>query len=1059
MEIQKVKVLRGPNQWASFPVLEAWVDLGALEDSPSHTIPGFNDRLMQWLPSMIEHRCSIGERGGFFQRLRTGTWMGHVLEHVTLELQSLAGTTVGFGRARETATRGVYRVVIEYREEAFAIECLHAAHRLIMAAISGEAFEVGCEIKRLRKVLLDVQLGPSTRSIVEAAAARGIPSRRLTEGSLVRLGLGARQRRIIAAETDRTGAIAESIAQDKELTRSLLADAGIPVPEGRPVVDAADAWTVAEEIGVPVVVKPRYGNQGRGVSVNLSAREDVEKAWHVAREQDSSVVVERFVTGGDYRLLVVGGAVVAAARRRPPSVVGDGCQSIRQLVDRVNEDPRRCGDHAGALSPVIIDEVALGVLSDQGLTPQSVPEQGRCVLLRQNANLSTGGTAEDVTDSVHPDVAARAVEAARIIGLDVAGIDVVTADISQPLESQRGVVIEVNAGPGLRMHLEPTVGTPRNVGAAIVDTLFAPNDDGRIPVAAVTGTNGKTTVVRLLSHLATTGGATVGTTCTEGIWIGGRQIDAGDCSGPASARRVLANPSVTTAVLETARGGILREGCGFDSCDVAVVTNIASGDHLGLGEIDTPERLAWVKGAIVAAVRQKGSAVLNAADPLVVDMKKWCKGQVVYFSLDPANPVVVEHLAQGGLAATVREGWIVLCDGPRETRLASLDRVPLVHRGLVPFQVENVLAGAAAAWCLGVPLELVRLGLESFSGGSSGSPGRFNLLDLEGTSIVVDYGHNVPSLEQICGAIRRLPHARRTAVYSAAGDRRDEDLIKQGRLLGATFQRVVIYEDAYIRGRQPGDITRLISEGINQVAAEAGQAGADLGSPTVIEAGGNWAESAARVLDAVQPGELVLLQPDTVEQTMPWLAERYGSRLRETNFDEMMGLTSLQEQGRTPAAGEPVEVRSGSLGRTVCAARDLAAGETILKAWGPQLPCRTRHSMQVDVDTHILPDGVIVFVKHSCEPNCGALIRSGVREIEMRALRPIAAGEELSLDYETFEHEIGDAAGSCPCGAARCRGRVAGYKHLAADVRARYGEFIAEYLRLRDTGATVPVGA
>ncbi|NDC63243.1 MAG: cyanophycin synthetase, partial [Planctomycetia bacterium] len=847
MEIQKVKVLRGPNQWASFPVLEAWVDLGPLEESPSHTIPGFNDRLMLWLPSMIEHRCSIGERGGFFQRLRTGTWMGHVLEHVTLELQTLAGTPVGFGRAREAATRGVYRVVIEYREEAFAIECLHAAHRLIMAAIGGEAFDVACEIRRLRKKLLEVQLGPSTRSIVEAAAARGIPARRLTEGSLVRLGLGARQRRIIAAETDQTGAIAESIAQDKELTRTLLAEAGIPVPEGRPVADAADAWAVAEEIGAPVVVKPRYGNQGRGVSVNLSTREEVEKAWQVAREQDSSVVVERYVTGADYRLLVVGGTVVAAARRRPPSVVGDGRLSIRQLVDRINEDPRRCGDHAGALSPVVIDEVAQAVLADQNLSAESVPAEGRSVLLRHNANLSTGGTAEDVTDGVHPDVAARAVEAARIIGLDVAGIDVVTADITQSLESQRGVVIEVNAGPGLRMHLEPTVGTPRDVGAAIVDTLFAPGDDGRIPVAAVTGTNGKTTVVRLLSHLAAAGGATVGTTCTEGVWIGGRQIDAGDCSGPASARRVLANPSVNTAVLETARGGILREGCGFDSCDVAVVTNIGAGDHLGLGEVETPEQLAWVKGAIVAAVRQKGSAVLNAADPLVVDMKRWCKGQVVYFSLDPANPLVVEHLGKGGLAATVRDGWIVLCDGPRETRLASLDRVPLVHRGLVPFQVENVLAAAAAAWCLGVPLELVRLGLESFSSGTSGSPGRFNLLDLEGGSIVVDYGHNIPSLEQICGVIRRLPHQRRTAVYSAAGDRRDEDLVAQGRLLAATFDRVVIYEDAYVRGRQPGEITRLISDGIRQASAADGGTSGDRRAPTVIESGGTWSDSAGRV--------------------------------------------------------------------------------------------------------------------------------------------------------------------------------------------------------------------
>ena len=879
MEITSVKVLRGPNQWASFPCLEAKVDLGRFEDFPSDTLPGFNDRLKRWLPTMIEHRCSVGERGGFFQRLDRGTWLGHVLEHVTLEMQSLAGSTVGFGRAREAGPRGVYYVVVEYHEESFAIECLHAAHRLIMAAVDGTEFDVAGEVRRLRGALLDEQLGPSTRSIASAARARGIPVRRLNEGSLVRLGTGAKQRRILAAETDATGAVAESIAQDKELTRRLLAEAGVPVPEGRPVTDAADAWAAAEDIGLPVVVKPRCGNKGRGVSVNLACRDDVERAWRLAREEEASVVVEKFAPGFDHRVLVVGSRMVAAARRLPPTVVGDGVADVRELVARVNADPRRCADHAGVLSPVILDDVALAVLAEQGLAPESVPAPGRGVLLRKSANLSTGGTAEDVTDLVHPEVAARAVEAARVVGLDIAGIDIVAEDIGRPLEAQGGVVVEVNAAPGLRMHLEPSAGTPRDVGAAIVDTLFAPGDDGRIPVAAVTGTNGKTTVVRLLSHLAAAGGATVGTTCTEGVWIGQRQIDAGDCSGPKSARRVLANPAVTTAVLEAARGGILREGCGFDHCDVAVVTNIAGGDHLGLDGIDTPERIAWVKGAIVAAVRKSGAAVLNAADPLVVEMKKWCKGQVVYFSLDPATPLIVDHLAQGGLAATVREGWIVLCDGPRETRLAHLDKVPLVHKGMVPFQVENALAAAAAAWRLGVPLELVRIGLESFPANAEGSPGRFNLLDLEGVSIVVDYGHNVSSLEQICAALRKLPHARRAAVYSAAGDRRDDDLVAQGRILAAEFDRVVVYEDAYVRGRQPGDITRLIAEGVRSVAVAT--------RPVAIEAGGTWAQAATLVLDSARPGDLVLIQADVAEEAMPWLVERYGSRLRETTVTEM----------------------------------------------------------------------------------------------------------------------------------------------------------------------------
>lgn len=898
MKICSLKVLRGPNQWASFPVLEAVVDLGHFEDFPSNTLPGFNDRLMDRLPTMIEHRCSIGERGGFFERLRTGTWLGHVLEHVTLELQTLAGTPVGYGRARETATRGVYWVVIEYKEEAFAVECLHAAHRFIQAAIDDTPFDVTAEVARLRMLLLDVQLGPSTRSIVSAALARGIPARRLNEGSLVRLGQGAKQRRIIAAETDSTSAVAESIAQDKELTRTLLEEGGVPVAEGRPVADAADAWAAAQEIGAAVVVKPRDGNQGRGVSVNVTTREEIERAWHIARAESSAIVVERFVPGADYRILVVGGRMVAAAHRRPPMVTGDGISTVRRLVDLVNEDPRRCGDHVCSLSPIQIDAVALAVLAEQGLDPQSVPECEQVVFLRNNANLSTGGTAEDVTDIVHPDVAARAVDAARIVGLDIAGIDIVADDIAVPLEDQQGAIIEVNACPGLRMHLEPTAGSPRDVGAAIVDTLFPQGDDGRIPVAAVTGTNGKTTVVRLLSHLAATGGATVGTTCTEGVFIGNRTIDTGDCSGPRSARRVLANPSVTTAVLETARGGILREGCGFDFCDVAVVTNVGAGDHLGIDGIDTPERLAWVKGAIVAAVRPgRGTAVLNAADPLVVDMKKWCKGQVVYFALDPQHPVVVEHLARGGLAATVREGWIVLCDGPRETRLAHLDRVPLVHGGMASFQVENVLAAAAAAWRLGVPLELVRMGLESFASGAAGSPGRFNLLETNGATVVIDYGHNLGALEQMCRVVEQLPGSRRIAVYSAAGDRRDEDLLAQGRLLGATFDRVLFYEDAYVRGRQPGEITRVLSQGI--AAASPGRA-------HEVASGGTWLETTTKVIETLVAGDVLLLQADSIEQTMAWLASQQAGRLRETSVVDLLGPAPAPDQ---PAPGR----RSDSL--------------------------------------------------------------------------------------------------------------------------------------------------
>ena len=500
MEFRKVLALRGPNIWTNAPVLEAWVDLKEL-DRPSTDFPGFNDRLMSWLPSMIEHRCSIGERGGFFQRLRDGTYPGHILEHVTLELQSLVGREVGFGRARETSEAGVYRVVVKYHEERLARECLNTGRALVLAAIHDRPFDLKAELDRLRDFAQDACLGPSTGAIVDAATARGIPAWRMNTDSMVQLGYGVKQRRIQAAETDRTGAIAEEIAQDKELTRTLLKAVGVPVPEGLPVSDADDAWAVACDIGVPVVIKPRDGNQGRGVATNLTTREQILAAYQAALAESKQVIVEKFAPGHDYRVLVVGSKVVAAARREPAQVFGDGIHTILQLVDLANLDPRRGEHHATVLSKIKLDAVALGVLADQGYTSDSVPPAGTSVLIRRNGNLSTGGTAIDVTERVHPQVAARAIDAARVIGLDIAGVDIVATDISVPLEEQSGVVVEVNAAPGLRMHLQPSVGISRPVGEAIVGTLFPDGDDGRIPIAAVTGTNGKTTTTRFIAHI------------------------------------------------------------------------------------------------------------------------------------------------------------------------------------------------------------------------------------------------------------------------------------------------------------------------------------------------------------------------------------------------------------------------------------------------------------------------------------------------------------------------------------------------------------------------------
>ena len=862
MKFRKVLALRGPNLWANSPVLEAWVDLEELKDSPSNELPGFNERLMAWLPSMIEHRCSIGERGGFFERLRRGTWQGHILEHVTLELQSLAGTHAGFGRARKTSEEGVYKVAVKYQDEKLARECLDTARRLLHAAVHDEPFDSIAEIERLQKFAQSVCMGPSTRSIVAAAKKRGIPSRRLNDANLVQLGYGANQRRIRAAETDATGAISQDIAQDKDLTRRLLLEAGVPVADGRPVTSAEDAWKAAESLGLPVVVKPRDGNQGRGVATNLTTREQVAAAYETARHagRRGGVVVETFAHGADYRLLVVGGRMIAAARREPAQVKGDGVHTISELVDRVNTDPRRGDSHALALSRIRLDAIALNVLAEQGLDATSIPEASRVVLIRRNANLSTGGTAVDVTDDVHPEVAARAIEAAAVAGLDIAGIDVVARHIGRPLEEQEGIVVEVNAAPGLRMHLSPSVGKSRPVGEAIIDMMFPQGESGRIPVIAVTGVNGKTTVTRFIAHIVRGGGGCVGMACSDGVYVDERRIKAGDCSGPRSGRALLSNPRVETAVLETARGGILREGLGFDRCDVAVVTNIGEGDHLGLSDIHTPKKLAQVKRAIVDVVLPTGFAVLNAADPLVASMAEYCKGSVLFFARDGGHPVIVEHRAAGGQAVFIRDNAIMLGTGSKEMTILSLDRVPLTHGGRIGFQVENTLAAVAAAWGAGVPVELIRKRAESFASSMALVPGRFNVLRHRGATVIVDYGHNPSALQAVIDAVGNIPHTSRSIVYSTAGDRRDCDLIRQGELLGAHFDRVMLYESIYTRGRSRGEILSFFRQGLAS-ALRATEIREAYDSQTAVETAMDW----------IRPGELLVIQADVVEKTMDYL--------------------------------------------------------------------------------------------------------------------------------------------------------------------------------------------
>ena len=867
MEFRKILTLRGPNIWAKFPVLEAWVDLGALKDSPSNELPGFNDRLMAWLPSMIEHRCSIGERGGFFERLRRGTYQAHILEHVTLELQTLAGADVGFGRARETSEDGVYKVAIEYEYEEFGKASLHTGRELCLAAVYDRPFDIAAEVQKLRALHQSVRYGPSTGSIVEAATKRGIPTRRLNNDSLVMLGQGARQKRINTAETSNTSAIAEAIAQDKELTRALLQQVSIPVPDGRPVVSADDAWAAAQEIDAPVVVKPRYGNHGHGVTTNLMTREQVVAAYEHASDGGYSVVLERFAPGDDYRLLVVGGKLVAAARREPARVIGDGESTVAELVDEVNRDPRRSNDHSTVLSKIVLDPIALATLAEQGYHLDSVPAAGVAVVVRRNANLSTGGTATDVTDRVHPDIAERAVDAARVVGLDIAGIDVIVRDITRPLEEQGGVIVEVNAGPGLRMHLEPSAGTPRPVGEAIVDSMFPAGENGRIPVVAISGVNGKTTVTRLIARMFERTGKVVGMTCTDGIHVGRRRIESGDCSGPQSARSILFNPKVEAAVLETARGGILREGLGFDLCDVAVMTNIGEGDHLGLNEVGSVERLAWVKSTVVYAVAPWGTAVLKADDPLVADMAQYCPGSVTFFARSGDDPVLAAHRAKGGKAVFARDGVVVLAEGDRETPLIALARVALTHHGRVGFQVENVLAATAAAWALGLPMQAVCDALLTFTSDVDTTPGRFNVLHNGGATVVIDYGHNPSALLALGEAMAHFPHERRKIIFTVAGDRRDEDIVRQGQIVGDLFDEILLYEEGCRRGRPDGEVTAFIRQGLALATRFS----------SVYETRGELAV-AEYALKNLSPGDLLVIQADYIDRTIAFVQRFFEAR-------------------------------------------------------------------------------------------------------------------------------------------------------------------------------------
>lgn len=853
MEVNRIRALRGPNLWSRHTSIEAIVQCASNELSIDR-IPKFEARLRARFPQIGAIR-PIGFVGD--------VPLAQALQFAALRLQAQAGCPVTFSRTATTREAGLFRVVFEYTEEAVGRLALELAERLCRSALSDESFDIEAALQSLRTLDEDIRMGPSTGSIADAARERNIPIRRLTDGSLVQFGWGSRSRRIQAAEIDATSAIAESIAQDKELTKKLLAAAGVPVPEGRVVRNENEAWLAMQDLACPVVVKPRDGNQGKGVTVNIVSQDHLEIAFRAAQQFSSTVLVETFIPGHDHRLLVVGDRLIAAARRDPPHVIGDGLHSIRELVDEINRDPRRGDGHATSLTKIRLDEIAFARLRVQGYDADSVPPKGARVVLRNNANLSTGGSATDVTDDVHPDLAARAVEAAQMVGLEIAGVDVVCETVQRSLEDQGGAIVEVNAAPGLRMHISPSYGKGREVGEAIVQLLFGDSDHARIPVVAVTGTNGKTTTVRLIAHLLAQSGRRVGMTNTDGIYINGVQTDSGDCAGPRSARNVLMHPEVDAAVFETARGGILREGLGFDRCDVAVVTNVGRGDHLGMNHIDSIEDLALLKGVIVSNVATTGFAVLNAADPLVVAMQPSCPGGTIFFARDSTLAAMKRHAAMGLRTIRLEGDDIVAQQGSRVVHRFALARIALTAGGSIGFQIDNAMAAIAAAWGLGIDWETVARGLETFDSTAQTVPGRFNRFNHHGATVIADYGHNPDAILALAQAVEAMPGKRRSIVISAAGDRRDQDIREQGEIAGRFFDEVILYQDAAQRGRADGEVIALLREGLSG-ATRVRRIDEVRGEFLAIDA----------ALERLEPGDVCLILIDQVEAALAHLAQR-----------------------------------------------------------------------------------------------------------------------------------------------------------------------------------------
>ena len=817
MKILKIQALRGPNIWSirRTKLIQMRLDLEELEQRPTDKIEGFRERLEELLPTLIEHRCSEGCHGGFFQRVDRGTWMGHVIEHIALEIQTLAGMDVGFGRTRETKTPGIYNVVFNYLEEKVGVYSAKAAVRIAEALISGEVYDLAEDIQNMKEIREDVRLGPSTGSIVDEAVSRDIPFLRLGRNSLIQLGAGVNQMRFQATITCKTSNIAVDIACNKEQTKKMLDEASIPVAKGDICYDTEDLEETIADIGYPIVIKPLDGNHGKGASINVTNWDDAVKGLKHAKEYSRRVIVEKFITGFDFRILVINNEVIAAAQRVPAHVIGNGKNTIQELIDITNEDPRRGYGHENVLTEITVDHSTERLIDNAGYTLETILSDKETLYLKSTANLSTGGTSVDVTDLMHPENVFIAERISRVIGLDICGIDIMAPNLTQSLKENGGVILEVNAAPGFRMHLAPSEGLPRNVAAPVIDMLYPPGKPSRIPIISVTGTNGKTTTTRLIAHIVKNNNYKVGFTTSDGIYIQNHMMEKGDTTGPISAEYVLKDPNVEFAVLETARGGILRSGLGYKVCDIGVITNIQE-DHLGLSDIHDLKDLSRVKSVVVESVKKDGWAVLNGEDEHCLEIAKSLSCNVALFSLDENCPAILEHCAEGGIAAIYENGFITIKKGDWKIRVERASHIPLTMNGKAKFMIANVLAATLSAYLYGFKTEGIKLSLATFIPSAAQTPGRMNVFEFSKFKVLIDFAHNPTSYRGIEDYLGSIDATRKIGIISGVGDRRDKDIKECAVIAARMFDHVIIRQEKHLRGRTESEIINLILDGLQE---------------------------------------------------------------------------------------------------------------------------------------------------------------------------------------------------------------------------------------------------